>query len=178
MEEKVADLLLTERCRSKNRRLHSDGALLALLLLFVLGCIYLGNLLETRFDISAIWVQLGLFLLLLGICCFVYRTRLLGFRYTLTKGALYVDRLVGNREKGELVVALSQIETILDEGEAPPKGVRENGRSYLGRRRDALALLCRFPGTNGEKSARIVRVSVSGEMKERIRQTWTACQNA
>ena len=73
----------TERVEPKRRYIRSDGALYVLLLLGAFGVIFLSRVLANRLSIHTLYVQIGLYALLLGTGYAIYRVRLVDYVYEL-----------------------------------------------------------------------------------------------
>ncbi len=110
MEQKRSEIVYQERNAPKKAVVRSDGALYVLLLLLVFGAIALSYVLSKQFGINRLYVQLGLYALLLIVGYAVYRIRLIDYIYTLTKTDLIVTQAVGSKQKELAAVPLRAIE--------------------------------------------------------------------
>lgn len=99
----------TERTEPKRRLIRSDGALYVLLLLGTFGAIVLSHVLADRLHIHKLYVQIGLYAVLLGTGYWIYRARLVDYLYELYDTELKIIQAVGNRTKPILTVPLAAV---------------------------------------------------------------------
>lgn len=135
----VENHVMIEKVAPKRRFVRSDGALYALMLALVFGVIVLGNALNTRWGLPRLFVQLGLYAVLLALGYWVYRRCLVTFRYALTNRMLSIDRIVGKKIRGDENIHLSDIVAV-----RPFAGMQDEPgklrRLYVDKKRDALAV--------------------------------------
>lgn len=168
MEHSVENLICMERSQPEKRLVLSDGALLALVLFGVIGAVLLSYDLAARFDLPRAWVQLALYG---GLCVLgyrIYRTRLLGFRYTLTDRRIQIDRLVGNKARPEAEFLL---EDLL---EVRPARSGEKGCQKLYAAGQSERLYIKYRSEVGEKA--LVLSPSDGFLKE-LEAKWQTSQN-
>ncbi|MEG1524306.1 MAG: hypothetical protein RRZ24_00490 [Clostridia bacterium] len=135
----VEDFICSEKIAPKRKFIRSDGALYAVLLIAVIGIIVAGNTLSVVWMLPRFYVQLTLYIILLGMGYLVYRFCLVIYGYTLTNRMLVVDRIIGKKVRSDENVHLSDIVSI----RPLEKADGELGKCralYLGRRREALAV--------------------------------------
>ena len=112
MERDRTQTVYTERNAPKRAIVRSDGALYLLLLLFVFGTIALSHVLAKQFGIDRLYVQLGLYSVLLIVGYVIYRLRLVDYLYELTERELIVTQAVGSKQKRLAAVPFDAIEEI------------------------------------------------------------------
>lgn len=141
----VENHVLMEKVTPTRQFVRSDGALYVLLIFLVLGIIMAGNALSVLWNLPRLFVQLTLYVILIGIGYFVYRKCLIGFRYSLTDRMLGIDRIVGKKSRPEAGVHLSDIVAIRPFGEVAEETGKVHGL-YVNRKRDALAVIVSVGG--------------------------------
>ena len=104
MEQNPNKVLYSERNAPKRTIVRSDGALYILLLLLVFGAIAMSHLLAKEFGINRLYVQLGLYAILLVVGYVIYRLRLIDYLYELTDRELIVTQAVGSKQKRFAVI--------------------------------------------------------------------------
>lgn len=109
MEHRIEDLIRMERSEPRRYLPIADGTLYALVLASVVFAIVLSYDLSDRFHFPRVYAQLALYGFLGLIGYWVYRCRLLAFRYTLTNRSLTIERLVGRKIRQEAEIRLSDI---------------------------------------------------------------------
>ena len=109
MEQTGTRVRYSERNAPKRAIVRSDGALYVLLLIGTLGAIFLAYTLSKQFGINRLYVQLGLYAVLLIAGFLIYRLRLVDYIYELTDTEFRVLQAVGNKEKPIVTVPLSAI---------------------------------------------------------------------
>lgn len=102
-------IIHTERTEPKRRFVRTDGALYVLLLLGTLGAIALSFFLSNRLGVNKLYLQIGLYAVLLGAGYWIYRTRLVDYLYELYDTDLRVTQIVGSKQKLLLTVPLDCI---------------------------------------------------------------------
>lgn len=112
MEQNPSQVRYSERNAPKRAIVRSDGALYILLLLLVFAAIYLSHVLAKQFGVDRLYVQLGLYVLLLGIGYAIYRLRLIDYIYSLTETELIVTQAVGSKQKQLAAVPYTAIERV------------------------------------------------------------------
>ena len=112
MEQERSQIVYSERNAPKRAIVRSDGALYVLLLLFVFGAIALSHVLAKRFGINRLYVQLGLYAILLIVGYVIYQLRLVDYLYELTESELIVTQAVGSKQKRLAAVPFDAIEEI------------------------------------------------------------------
>ncbi len=136
MEDRIPVFVYSEVIEPRRRVVRSDAALFVLLLLGAVGCILLSHWLSERFAAQRLWFQIVLYAALLSGGYAVYRLRLTSFRYTLTDRELLIYRIVGRKETLLVTVPLAGVTLGTWQNGTPGY----EGRTYVGRRADALCL--------------------------------------
>lgn len=140
MESQSPQILYTELSEPKRRLLRSDAALYAVLLAGAIGCIALSRVLAARFGTMRLVFQIWLYAALFLGGYFVYRFRMVAFRYTLTPEGLTVHQSVGSRTTLLVSVPYDAIESV---GPWQDGAGSFDGRTFIGKRADALCVLYR-----------------------------------
>lgn len=137
MEQQSQIVLYSERNAPKRAIVRSDGALYVLLLLLVFGSIALSHVLSKQFGIERIYVQLGLYALLLILSYAIYRLRLIDYIYELTDRELIVTQAVGSKKKQLAVIPLDSIREV---GAYQKTDAKPTVCAHRGKRQDATAV--------------------------------------
>lgn len=107
-ESNIVDLIAIETATPKRRITRSAGAIYAVLILLIIGCISLGNLLYDRLQISRYITQPALYLIIAASGYLLYRRNFIRFRYTLTNESLAIEK-IGTKETTLAVISLRDI---------------------------------------------------------------------
>ena len=137
MEQDRTQTVYTERNAPKRAIVRSDGALYLLLLLFVFGAIALSHVLAKQFGIDRLYVQLGLYTILLVVGYVIYRLRLVDYLYELTDRALIVTQAVGSKQKQLARVPFDAIDEI---GAFRETDAKPASRAYRGKKSQTTAV--------------------------------------
>lgn len=175
MNDTVIDILYTERVAPPRRFIRSDTALYVLLLLGALGIITLGNRCIRDLGATALYVQAGMYALLLGGGYLVYRFRLRQLRYTLTDKGFCVDFITGRGERPGVRIPLEDIfyagpydaRRLKKENCGPGPHVR------VGKLADTLMLLYRQEG-----KIRALCISPGPELRAMLTSPWAEGKEA
>ncbi len=127
----------TERVEPKRRYIRSDGALYVLLLLGAFGVIFLSRVLANRLSIHTLYVQIGLYALLLGTGYAIYRVRLVDYVYELYDTELRVLQAVGAKQKPLVSVPLDAVTKV---GPYEKTDVKAEIRTFRGAREQTTAV--------------------------------------
>ena len=150
----------TERTEPKRRFIRTDGALYVLLLLGVFGAIFVSHFLADRFGLSKLYVQIGLYAILLGTGYWIYRARLVDYLYELYDTELRITQVVGNKQKLLLTVPL---EAVTEAGLYRKTDAKPEPRTFHGARKNTTAIWFERDGRRY-----VACVSVSDTMKEKL----------
>lgn len=112
MEQQETQVKYVERNAPRRAIVRSDGALYVLLLIGTLGTIFLAYTLSRQFGVNRLYVQLGLYAVLLTVGFLIYRMRLIDYLYELTDTEFRVRQAVGSKEKPIVSVPLSSISEV------------------------------------------------------------------
>lgn len=137
MESAIPVFLHMEVSEPKRRIIRNDAALYLVLLFGAIGCIALSRWLSARFGVMRLAFQILLYAALFGIGYALYRLRLAFYRYTLTSAELTVAQIVGRKETKLCEVPLCSITSL---GTWVDGSGVYDGRTFTGRRRDALCI--------------------------------------
>ncbi len=168
MEQKGTQIVYTERNAPKRAIVRSDGVLYVLLLLLVFTAIGLSHVLAKQFGINRLYVQLVLYVVLLGVGYAIYRLRLIDYLYELTDRELIVTQAVGSKQKQIARIPFNAIEKI---GPFAPSGAKTTLRTYRGKKTDATAIWY----TEGE-TRHVTLLNASDELKRRLTEAIHAQQ--
>ena len=102
-------IIHTERTEPKRKLIRTDGALYVLLLLGTFAAIFLSHVLASRFGVNKLYVQIGLYSILLGTGYWIYRVRLVDYLYELYDTDLRIYEIVGKKQKQVLCVPLKAV---------------------------------------------------------------------
>lgn len=127
----------TERTEPKRGLIRTDGALYVVLLLGAIGAIVLSHFLSNRFGVNKLYVQIGLYAVLLGAGYAIYRVRLVDYLYELYDTELRVTRMVGEKRKPILSVPVG---TITEVGPYRRTDAKPEQQTYHGAREKATAV--------------------------------------
>ena len=119
-ESSIVDLIAIETDTPKHRITRSAGAIYAVLILLIIGCISLGNLLYDQLQISRYITQPALYLFLAAGGYLLYRRNFIRFRYTLTNESLAIEQ-IGRVETNLAAIPLNDIISVQEAktGEKP-----------------------------------------------------------
>jgi hypothetical protein len=137
MKREMPHIVYTERSESKRRFVRTDGALYVLLLLGAFAVIVLSRVAANRFGISRLYLQVGMYALLLGAGYAVYRVRLVDYLYELYDTELRVLQAVGAKQKLLLSVPLGAVTEVGPYRKTDAKAVQ---RVFHGARETATAV--------------------------------------
>ena len=160
MERRTPHILYTERSEPKRTFIRTDGALYLVLLAGAFLAILLSRILSTRFGVSRLYVQIGLYAVLLGAGYLIYRTRMIDYIYELYDAEFCVVQAVGQKRKPLLTVPLAEV------GEVGPfrkTDAKPTIRTYHGPRKDTTAICFTRDGQRY-----VACVCVSDTMKEKL----------
>lgn len=127
----------TERTEPKRRLIRTDGALYVLLLLGTFVAIFLSHVLASRLGVSKLYVQIGLYAILLGTGYWIYRVRLVDYLYELYDTDLRITQIVGNRQKPILSIPL---DTVTEVGTYRKTDAKAERRTFHGAREKTTAV--------------------------------------
>ena len=147
----------TERNAPKRLIVRSDGALYVLLLIGTLGAIGLAYTLSKQFGIKRLYVQLGLYAVLLTVGYAIYRLRLIDYLYELTDTEFRVRQAVGAKEKPIVTVPLSAITEV---GPYRASDAQSEPRTYRGAKKNTTAVWF-----TAEGKTHVVCLNPSDELK-------------
>ena len=153
-------ILYTERSEPKRRFIRTDGALYLVLLAGAFLAIFLSRLLADRLGISRLYVQIGLYAVLLGAGYLIYRIRLIDYIYELYDAEFCAVQAVGQKRKTILSVPLAEIGGI---GPYRKTDARPAVRTFHGARKNTTAIWFERDGRRY-----VACVSVSDTMKEKL----------
>ncbi len=168
MEDIVQNYIMTEKALQKRRRIRSDGALYALLLLCVFTVIFLGNLACAAWDWPYVAVQVPLYVLLAAGGYLLYRYCLTEFSYVLTDRMLTVDRVIGRKTKPDVQIHLCDIRAIYPY----EKAAAMDGKIfalYTGKRKDTVAVIY---DTHMKQKRGILLLSISKAFQQKLVEQW------
>ena len=133
----------TERTEPKRGIVRTDGALYVLLLLGTFAAIFLAHLLADRLGVNKLYVQIGLYAVLLGTGYWIYRTRLVDYLYELYDTDLRITQIVGKKQKQLIVVPL---EAVTEVGAYRKTDAKPDQRTFHGAREKTTAVWYRTDG--------------------------------
>ncbi len=160
MEQKRNEIVYSERNAPKRAVVRSDGALYVLLLLLVFVAIFLSHVLSKQFGINRLYVQLGLYAVLLIVAYAIYRLRLVDYLYELTAKELIVTQAVGSKQKRLAVVPF---DSIVEINPYRRTEVKQELSAYRGKKTDTTAI---WYSDAGERS--VLLLNVSDTLKEKL----------
>ena len=123
-ENNVVTLIEIETAAPKRRITRSAGAVYLALIVLMIGCISIGNLLYTNWQIPRFITQPILYLIIAICGYFIYRRHYLSYRYTLTDEMFAIEQIGGNSERTIAAISLRDIRRICDRDGA--KDIRKN----------------------------------------------------
>ncbi len=150
----------TERTEPKRGIVRTDGALYVLLLLGTFAAIFLSRLLANRFGVDKLYVQIGLYAVLLGTGYWIYRTRLVDYLYELYDTELRITQIVGKKQKQLLAVP---IETVTEVGAFRKTDAKKDPRMFHGAREKTTAVWYRKDG-----ELRVVCMNASDALQRKL----------
>ena len=127
----------TERTEPKRGIVRTDGALYVLLLLGTFTAIFLARLLADRLGVNKLYVQIGLYAILLGTGYWIYRTRLVDYLYELYDTDLRITQIVGKKRKLLVTVPL---ETVTEVGTYRKTDAKNDQHTFHGAREKTTAV--------------------------------------
>ena len=148
----------TERNAPKRLIVRSDGALYVLLLIGTLGAIYLAYTLSKQFGVKRLYVQLGLYAILLAVGYSIYRLRLIDYIYELSNTEFRVLQAVGEKQKAIVSVPLDSITEV---GPYRETKAEKMPRTYRGARNRTTAVWY-----TAEGKTHVVCLNPSDKLKE------------
>lgn len=102
-------IVYTERSKSKRRFVRTDGALYVLLLLGAFVIVVFSRVAADWLGVKRLYLQIGMYAVLLGAGYVIYRIRLVDYLYELYDTELRVLQAVGAKQKLLLSVPLSEV---------------------------------------------------------------------
>ncbi len=130
-------IVYTERSEPKRRFVRTDGALYVLLLLGAFAVIVLSRVAADWLGIKRLYLQIGMYALLLGAGYAIYRIRLVDYLYELYDNELRVLQAVGMKQKPLLAVPL---ETVTEVGPYRKTEAKPTIRTFHGARQATAAV--------------------------------------
>ena len=127
----------TERTEPKRKLIRTDGALYVLLLLGTFFAIFLSHVLASRLGVNKLYLQIGLYAILLGTGYWIYRVRLVDYLYELYDTDLRITQIVGNRYKQLVSVPL---EAVTEVGPYRRTDAKSEQRTFHGAREKTTAV--------------------------------------
>ena len=153
-------IIHTERTEPKRGIVRTDGALYVLLLLGTFAAIFLAHILADRLGVNKLYVQIGLYAILLGTGYWIYRTRLVDYLYELYDTDLRITQIVGKKQKRLLSVPL---ETVTEVGAFRKTDAKPDQRTFQGAREKTTAVWYRKDG-----ELRVVCMNASAALAEKL----------
>ena len=150
----------TERTEAKRRLIRTDGALYVLLLLGTLGAVALSYVLSARLGVNKLYVQIGLYAVLLGTGYWIYRVRLVEYLYELYDTEFRVIRAVGEKQKLLLTIPVAAMTEV---GPYRKTDAKPEQTTFHGAREKTTAI---WFSSNGER--RVVCLSASDALKTKL----------
>ena len=150
----------TERTEPKRKLIRTDGALYVLLLLGTFAAIFLSRFLADRLGINKLYVQIGLYALLLGAGYWIYRVRLVDYLYELYDTDLRITQIVGRKQKQLISVP---IEAVTEVGTFRKTGAAADQRTFHGPRKTATAVWYRK-----DEALRVVCLNASDALAKKL----------
>ena len=127
----------TERTEPKRGFVRTDGALYVLLLLGTFAAIFLARFLADRLQVNKLYVQIGLYAVLLGTGYWIYRTRLVDYLYELYDTDLRISQIVGKKQK---LLATVPLESVTEVGAYRKTDAKNDQRTFHGAREKTIAV--------------------------------------
>lgn len=168
MERNVPHIVHTERCEPERRFIRSDGALYVLLLLGTFAVIVLSRVIAYYCGVNTLYVQIGLYAVLLGAGYWIYCARLVDYLYELYDYELRIVQVVGKKQKPLRSVPL---EAITEVGPYRKSGAKPTVRTYHGRREKTTAV---WFTENGEK--RVLCLCASEALQKKLSEAIHAAE--
>ena len=150
----------TERTEPKRGVIRTDGALYVVLLLGTFLAIILSHFFADKLGISKLYVQIGLYAVLLGTGYWTYRVRLVDYLYELYDTELRVTQIVGKKRKQLLAVPIGAVTEV---GPYRKTGAKSGQRMFHGAREKTTAV---WFTENGEQ--RVVCLNASDALKRKL----------
>ena len=160
MERRMPHIVHTERTEPKRRLIRTDAALYVLLLLGTFVVIFLSFFLANRLGVEKLFVQIGLYAILLGTGYWIYRTRLVEYLYELYDTELKIIQAVGNKQKSILSVPLASVTEV---GAYRKTDAKPDQRTFHGARNGTTAVWYRKDG-----ELRVVCLSASEALQRKL----------
>jgi len=160
MERKMPHIVHTERTEPKRRFIRTDGALYVLLLLGTFAAVFLSYLLADKLGINKLYVQIGLYAILLGTGYWIYRTRLVDYLYELYDTELRITQIVGKKQKLLVTVPLAEATEV---GAYRKADAKTDQRTFHGAREKTTAVWYRKDGEQ-----RVVCMNASDALKRKL----------
>jgi hypothetical protein len=150
----------TECTEPKRGLIRSDGALYVVLLLGVFLAICLSHFLADKLGVSKLYVQIGLYAVLLGTGYWIYRARLVDYLYELYDTELRVLEIVGKKQKLLLTVPIG---TVTEIGPYRKTDAKTEQRTFHGPRERTTAVWFTMDGEQ-----RVVCLNASDALKGKL----------
>lgn len=160
MEREIPHIVYTERAEPKRSFIRTDGALYVLLLLGAFGVILFSRVLEAMFEIKRLYLQIGMYAILLGTGYLIYRARLVDYIYELYDTEFRVLQAVGEKQK---VLVTLPLDVITEIGTYRKTDARPTQRTFHGKREKTTAI--RFT-QDGKPS--VLCVNATDTMREKL----------
>jgi len=173
METKQTEILYTEVAEPRRKIIKSDVVLWLLTLLSVFALMFLGSFCTVVLGVADGTMQIAVYLILLFEILFLYRVRIVAFRYTLTERMFSVNRIVGKKDRPDANIHLTDITRIRDAAELVRGDGGKWNRLYHGKREESVAVTYRAAGAE-----RTLLVSITETMRKRLVDQWKAAKRS
>ena len=167
MEQETVQILYTEDIVPLKRFIRSDFLFFVIVAVLVIAVILIASAFQVLFQIPRIFVQIVLYVFLCLFAVWLYKKRLVVYRYKLTERMLSVERVTGKRARPDQQIHLSDIVRIGPYEKLSGENPDKEYRAFHGKKKDATALLYQ----NGKKTDMLL-ITPSREMQEIILKQW------
>lgn len=167
MDNETVQVLYTEEIIPSKKFIKSDFLFFVVVAFLVIAVILIVSVVQVLFNIPRILAQVVLYIVLCLFAVWLYKKKLVVYRYTLTERMLSVERVIGKKARPDHQIHLVDIVRIGPYEKMNGEKSDSRHKSYHGKKENTTALLFK----NGKKTDMLL-ISPSQEMQENILKQW------
>ena len=167
MENQNVQIIHTEDIAPPKGLIKSDFLFFVIVALLVIAVILIASVVQVLFQIPRMFAQIVLYVFLCFFAVWLYKKKLVSYRYKLTERMLSVERVIGKRVRPDYQIHLSDIIRIGPYEKMSGENADKQNKAFHGKKDSTTALLYK----NG-KTTDMLLISPSQEMQENILKQW------
>ena len=167
MDKETVQVLYTEEIVPPKRIIKSDFLFFVLVAVLVIAVILIASIVQVMFEIPRIFLQIFLYAFLCLYAVWLYKKRLVVYRYKLTERMFSVERVIGKRSRPDHQIHLTDIVRIGPYEKLSRDTADKQYKAFHGSMESTTALLYK----NGKKTDMLL-ISPSQKMQESILKQW------